>query len=171
MKGAMRDRSAGGFGRQTLVAACEALESHTQASFSQMVIRLELEGDISDDARISVRKKCGRLAKIVVRQAGAEIDTTGGRMSLGEAVIREAVATLRNGSTWEPQQRFEQALAREGYALRWDGAGAGFAWGQEKAPVLVPAMPAEIREEEADDEVRELLGKRGFWSYPDSVDG
>lgn len=138
-----------GFSRQTLVSACEALETHTQASFSQVVIRLELEREISDDTGISVRKKCGRLARIVLQKAGGVIETGGGEMSLGEAVVREAVATWRHGSGWEPHQRLEQVLARDGYGLRWDEAA--------NAPMLVPAMPVDVRDEKPDDEVHELL--------------
>ncbi len=158
--GAMRSERYGRFSRQTVIAACEALEGHTQASFSQMVLRLELEDDIPDDTRTSVRKKCARLAKLVLREDGAEIDTADGRMALAEAVIREAVATLRSWSLWEPQKRFEQALAREGFALRWDDA--GFALRSESPPRLVPALPVAIGEDDPDDEVHELLRSKGF---------
>lgn len=156
----MRSERYGGFSRQAVIAACEALEGHTQASFSQMVLRLALEDDIPDDARTSVRKKCARLGNIVLGKGGAEIDTAHGRMALAEAVIREAVATLRGGSLWEPQKRLEQALAREGFALRWEDKGLD-SW-SESPPRLVPAMPVAVGEDQADDEVQGLLESKGF---------
>ncbi|MXW20208.1 MAG: hypothetical protein F4Z95_05335 [Gammaproteobacteria bacterium] len=147
------------FSRQTLIAACEALERHTQAEFNQMVIRLELENDISPDTGTSVKKKCGQLARIVLRRSATEIDTREGRMSLSEAVVREAVEVLRTESSWAPQENLEQALNRDGYSLLWEPASR---WGQGNPPRLVPAMPVEVGGQETEDEVRSLLGKFGF---------
>ena len=147
------------FSRQTLIAACEALESHTQAEFNQMVLRLELENDISPDTGTSVKKKCGQLARTVLRRPTMKIDTREGRMSLGEAVVREAVAVLRTGSSWAPQANFEQALSRDGFSLQWEPASR---WGQGAPPRLIPAMPVEVGGQETKDEVRSLLDKFGF---------
>ena len=81
------------------------------------------------------------------------MDTLDGRMSLGEAVIREAVAIAAQESDWEPQQtNFEQALAQGGYSLAWDEKGKG---------ELTPAFPIELGSE-ADDEVHQLLALHGF---------
>lgn len=56
------------FTRPTIIAAVEFLERHSQARFNQMVLRLELENDISSDTNLSVAKKCDMLGRIVVRQ-------------------------------------------------------------------------------------------------------
>ena len=91
------------FVRTTLVAAAELLERHSQAAFNQMVVRLELEADIPEDTSMSVAKKSGRLARIVARDAGREVQTREGPTSLGEAVVFEAVAIAEEGSQWEAQ--------------------------------------------------------------------
>lgn len=148
------------FSRSTLVAACETLESHTQASFNQMVIRLELENDIPQSTSMSVKKKCVQLATIVLERGAMEIETLAGRMSLGEAVVREVIAKLRNDSAWPPQAKFEQALSRDGYSLVWDKERRP--WNSDAAPKLVPAMPVELGGQEAEDEIRSLLGKMVF---------
>lgn len=70
-----------------MIAACEALERLTQAEFNQMVIRPELENDISPDTGTSVKKKCRQLARTVLRRSATEIDTREGWMTPGEAVL------------------------------------------------------------------------------------
>ena len=66
------------FSRVTLVAAAEVLESHSQATFNQMVVRLELENDIPANFSMSVAKKCAELARIVVRRADKPLETLEG---------------------------------------------------------------------------------------------
>ena len=150
------------FVRTTLVAAAELLERHSQAAFNQMVVRLELEAEIPEDMSMSVAKKSGRLARIVAGDAGREVATREGPTSLDEAMVLEAVAIAEEGSQWEAQAVFEQLLARDGYALRWeDHKGFPRPWGGRSA-TLVAALPPELAAEDTDDEVRGLLGARGF---------
>ncbi|CAK7255998.1 MULTISPECIES: hypothetical protein [unclassified Shinella] len=78
------------FTRPTLSAAVELLEQHSQSRFNQVVLRLGLEDEISSDTGISVAKKCDLLGRIVVQRADAVLDTLDGRMTLGEAVVRQA---------------------------------------------------------------------------------
>ena len=140
------------FSRVTLVSATEFLERHTQAAFNQMVVRLELEQEIPANTGMSVQKKCTELAKIVTRHPKTPLETLDGRTSLGEAVVREAVAIVMQGSRWEPQARFEQALAQDGYSLTWNA---------DRGAVLRPALPIELGAE-TDDEVHQLLAAHGF---------
>ena len=141
------------FSRLTRVYATECLEYHSQAAFNQMVVRLELEQEISANTGVSVQKKCATLARIVTSRPDTPLDTLEGRTSLGEAVIREAVAIVRQESRWQPQAKFMQALARDGYSLTWNA-------GAEEA-VLTPALPVELGAE-TDDEVHQLLAAHGF---------
>ena len=108
------------FSRLTLVYATEFLEQHTQAGFNQMTMRLELEQEIPANTGVSVQKKCATLARLVTSRPDTELDTLEGRTCLGEAVVREAVAIVRQESGWRPQARFVQALARDGYSLTWN---------------------------------------------------
>lgn len=140
------------FSRLTLVYATEFLEYHSQAAFNQMVVRLELEQEIPANTGVSVQKKCSTLARIVTSRPDTPLDTLEGRTSLGEAVIREAVAIVRQESRWKPQARLVQALAKDGYSLTWNAAGEA---------VLTPALPVELGAE-TDDEVHQLLVAHGF---------
>ncbi len=134
------------------MSATEFLERHTQAAFNQMVVRLELEQEIPANTGMSVQKKSTELAKIVTRHPETPLETLDGRTSLGEAVVREAVAIVMQGSRWEPQARFEQALAQDGYSLTWNA---------DRGAVLRPALPIELGAE-TDDEVHQLLAAHGF---------
>ena len=140
------------FSRVTLVAAAEVLESHSQATFNQMVVRLELENDIPANFGMSVAKKCAELARIVVRRADKPLETLEGETSLGEAVVTEAVVVAMEGSGWKPQKTFERALERDGFSLTWDRDGKA---------VLRPSLPVELGAETGD-EVHHLLEVRGF---------
>ncbi len=103
--------------------ATEVLEGHSQAAFNQMVVRLELEHEIPANTGLSVQKKCTALARIVTGQPDAQLDTLEGCMSLGEAVVREAIAVVRQESRWTPEAKFVQALAKDGYSLVWNADG------------------------------------------------
>jgi hypothetical protein len=59
----------GPFSRPTVVAATVLLEQHTQARFNQMVVRLKLENDVSQDTTVSVGEKIAVLGKVVVARA------------------------------------------------------------------------------------------------------
>lgn len=149
------------FRRATLVAAAEFLEGHTQASFNQMVVRLELEDEIPEDTGMSVKKKCARLARILTGSGDREVDTRQGRKSLVEAVVLEAVALAENGSQWRLQEVFEQALARDGFALRWEEKGAFTqVWETSGHASLVAALPPELAAVRTDDEIHTLLAAR-----------
>ncbi len=148
------------FSRITLVAAAEALESHSQAEFNQMVVRLELEDHIPDDYSMSVPKKCAALARIVVRRSGERLETLEGETSLGEAVVREAVAVASKGSRWPPLKKLERALERDGFSLTWD---------RDDTAVLRPSLPVELGPE-IDDEVHHLLAARGLTTLRGHLD-
>ena len=152
------------FCRATLVAAAEFLVEHTQASFNQMVVRLELEHEIPEDFGMSVQKKCARLGRIVVEGDDREVDTPEGQRSLAEAVILEAAALAENGAERELQTVFEQALARDGYALiSWEERDApAEVWGTRGRARLVAALPPELAAARPDDEVHALLATRNF---------
>jgi hypothetical protein len=117
-----------------------------------MVVRLELEQEIPANTGVSVQKKCATLARIVTSHPDTPLDTLEGCASLGEAVVREAVAIVRPESRWEPQAKFVQALAKDGYSLTWNADGGA---------VLTPALPIELGAE-TDDEVHQLLTAYGF---------
>ena len=140
------------FSRVTLVYATEFLEGHSHAAFNQMVVRLELEREIPADTGMSVQKKCAELARIGARRPETPLETLDGRTSLGEAVVREAVAIARQESLWPPQARFVQAIAKDGYSLTWNADGGA---------VLRPALPIELGAE-TDDEVHQLLATHGL---------
>ena len=140
------------FSRLTLVSAAEALASHSQAEFNLMVVRLELENDVPDDYSISVQKKCAALAKIVVCRSEERLETLEGEVSLGEAVVREAVTAARKSIRWPPQENFERALERDGFSVTWDS---------EERAALRPSLPVELGPE-IDDEVHHVLEARGL---------
>lgn len=96
------------FSRPTLIAAVELLEGHSQARFNQMVLRLGLEDEIGSGTAVSVAKKCNILGRIIVQRADQVLDTLGGSMTLGEAVVREAIQLLSP----EPNLPREVALSR-----------------------------------------------------------
>ena len=132
--------------------AAEFLEGHSQAAFNQMVIRLELEQEIPAGTGMSVQKKCVVLARIVTLYPEKPLETLEGPTSLGEAVVREAAAIMRQEPGSKPQARFVQALAKDGYSLTWNADGEA---------VLRPALPIELGAE-TDDEVHQLLAEHGF---------
>jgi len=137
------------FTRPTLVAATEMLEGHTQASFDQMTLRLGLENEVSAGAGISVAKKCGQLGRLVVQREAAVIDTLQGRMTLGEAVVREAVLLVSPSFEAPVQTAFLRGLARDGFVVEFDD--------RRKNPTLRAALPEEVDLPATDDEVHELL--------------
>lgn len=142
------------FTRPTLVAAVELLERHTQAQFNQMVLRLGLEEEISSSTGLSVLNKCVLLGRFVVQRAEETCETLSGTMTLGEAVIREAVSLVQRNSDHHLQTAFERGLARDGYILTWGDRGRNSS--------IRAALPSEIQLPQTDDEVHELLKKYSF---------
>jgi hypothetical protein len=137
------------FTRPTLIAASEMLERHTQASFDQMTLRLGLEDDVSPGAGLSVAKKCGQIGRLLVQRAASIIDTVQGTMTLGEAVVREAILLLHSGFEMPVQTAFLRGLARDGFVVEFDD--------RKRNPTLRAALPDEIDLPATDDEVHELL--------------
>ena len=135
-----------------MVAATEVLAGLTQAEFNQLVVRLELDREIPADTNTSVQKKCALLGRIVTSRPENTLETFEGSCTFGEAVVREAVASIRPESAWKPQQIFTQVLAREGYSLTWNVKGE---------PELRPSLPIELGAE-VDDEVVAILSKYHF---------
>ena len=140
------------FSRVTLVAAAEVLGVHSQATFDQMVIRLELESEISADTKTSIPKKCALLARIVTQRSEKVVETLEGLVPLADAVVREAVAVTRQENRWDPQDRFLQALAKDGYSLTWNSNGRA---------QLRTALPIQLGAD-IDDELHELIKKHRF---------
>lgn len=137
------------FTRPTLIAAVELLEGHSQARFNQMVLRLGLEDEIGSGTAVSVAKKCDMLGRIVVQRSDQVLDTLDGSMTLGEAVVREAVQLLSAEPSLPREIALGRGLARDGYVVGFDDHG--------RNPKLRAALPGEIQLPETEDEVHQLL--------------
>ncbi|MCP3468269.1 hypothetical protein [Bradyrhizobium sp. CCGUVB23] len=142
------------FTRPTLIAAVELFEQHSQARFNQVVLRLGLENEISSNTSISVAKKCDLLGRIVVQRSETVIDTLDGRMTLGEAVVRQAALLAQQDATHPLQTAFARGLAHDAFVLVWDDDG--------RSASIRAALPREIQLPETDDEVHRLLKSFGF---------
>lgn len=142
------------FTRPTLIAAVELLELHTQAKFNQTVLRLGLEDEIPSDNSLSVAKKCDLLGRATMKRAGMVVNTVDGSMTLGEAVIREAVQLAQHNVEQQLQTAFARGLGRDGYVIVFDDSGQN--------PSIRAALPAEIHLSETDDEIHELLKQLNF---------
>lgn len=145
------------FTRPTLLAATEVLEQHSQAKFDQMVLRLALEDEIPDGMGISVPKKCGLLARLVIQRPTQIVQTVDGSVTLPEAAVREAVKLLVQGSAHPLHTALIRGLARDGYTVVWPEDRRG-------TPSLRAALPDEVDLPAADDEVHELLRHYGFYT-------
>lgn len=139
------------FTRPTLLSAVELLERHTQASFDQMVLRLGLE---REDISGSVKAKCSCVGRLVLERSTHEIMTIEGTVTLGEAVVREAIKLLRVRFESPEQTAFIRGLSRDGYVLEFDDS--------YNVTGLRMALPEEINLPATDNEVHELLEKFGF---------
>jgi hypothetical protein len=137
------------FSRPTLIAAVELLEGHSQARCNQMVLRLGLEDEIGSGTAVSVAKKCDILGRIVVQRSDQVLDTLDGTMTLGEAVVREAVQLLRAEPSLPRELALGRGLARDVYVVSFGDYG--------RDPTLRAALPDEVQLPETDDEVHQLL--------------
>lgn len=137
------------FTRPTLLAAVEMLEHHTQASFDQMTLRLGLEDEIDAGSGLSVAKKCGLVGRIVVQRMEQILQTIEGSMTLGEAVVREALPLLKLSFESPVQTAFLRGLARDGYVVDSKERHTNLS--------LRAALPDEVDLPASDDEVRKLL--------------
>lgn len=145
----------GPFSRPTVIAATELLEQHTQARFNQMVVRLGLENDVSQDTTVSVGKKIAVLGKVVVARADQVVQTVDGPVTLAEALVREAAQRAKPVSTDALHTDFLRGLARDGFVLV-PAASSG-----QRASIRA-ALPGEIQLPATDDEVHHLLKQFGF---------
>lgn len=145
----------GPFSRPTVVAATELLEQQTQARFNQMVVRLGLENDVTQDTTVSVGKKIAVLGKTVVARAEQVLQTLDGPVTLAEAVVREAAQLAQSASYDALHTDFLRGLARDGFVLV-PAASSG-----QRASIRA-ALPGEIQLPATDDEVHHLLKHFGF---------
>lgn len=105
------------FTRPTILAAIELLaEKLSQASFDQMILRVELEQEIPQGKEVSVKSKSTRMASLVLQSGFQMINTVVGQMTLAEAVTREAVKVLPATNETESES-FLRGLARDGYVV------------------------------------------------------
>lgn len=145
----------GPFSRPTVVAATELLEQHTQARFNQMVVRLALEDEVSQDTTVSVGKKVAVLSRVVVARADQVLQTVDGPVTLAEALVREAAQLAKPVSTDALHTDFLRGLARDGFVLVPAASSA------QRASIRA-ALPGEIQLPATDDEVHHLLKQFGF---------
>ena len=145
----------GPFSRPTVVAATELLEQHTQARFNQMVVRLALEDEVSQDTTVSVGKKIAVLSRVVVARADQVLQTVDGPVTLAEALVREAAQLAQPVSTDALHTDFLRGLARDGFVLVPAASSA------QRASIRA-ALPGEIQLPATDDEVHHLLKQFGF---------
>jgi hypothetical protein len=117
-----------------------------------MILRLGLEHEIDSGTALSVAKKCDMLGRIVVHRGDQVLDTLDGTMTLGEAVVREAIQLLGAEPRFPREIALGRGLARDGYVVGFDNYGGD--------PRLRAALPDEVQLPETDDEVHQLL--KGF---------
>ena len=139
------------FTRPTVIAAVELLEVHTQASFDQLMLRLQVENEIGAGSSLSVAKKCVQLGHIVVRRPKDVLETIDGVMTLAEAIVRAAVEVAINHPDHERALVFRRGLSRDGFSISHDQYG--------QRPQLRASLPQEIDLPKSDDEVHDLLAK------------
>jgi hypothetical protein len=143
------------FTRPTILAAIAFLDrSLSQASFNHMVLRLGLEDEITSNTTISVSKKADLLGRIAMRRPADPIETLEGRLSLAEAVVREAVALMRREPLHDAEIALGRGLARDGHVVSFD---------EKDRPSLRSALPEELGLPPVDDEVHQLLRHFGFF--------
>lgn len=144
------------FTRPTILAAIELLaEKLSQASFDQMILRVQLEQEIPQGKEVSVKSKSTRTASLVLQSGFQMINTVVGQMTLAEAVIREAVKVLPATNETESES-FLRGLARDGYVVATEE--------QSGRPYLRAALPDEINLPATDDEVHSLLKHFNFFT-------
>lgn len=129
-------------------------ERLTQAKFDQLLVRLELNDEISLGAAKSVTAKSAQMAHLVQQRPTQVVHTLEGPMTLAEAAVREAVLLCLPLSTSIEQARLLRGLALDGYVICWTE--------EERNPLLRAALPAGVNLPAADDEVHQLLRKFGF---------
>lgn len=139
------------FTRATLLAAVELYERHTRASFDQLLLRLALEGE---DISGSVKAMCGQVGRLVMERSSNIVMTVDGAVTLGEAVVREAIKLLNSRFESTEQTALLRGLSRDGYVIPTDSDG--------NFTNLRIALPEEVDLPATDNEVNELLRHFGF---------
>lgn len=146
------------FTRPTMLAAAVLLERMTQAKFDQMVQRLGLNAVIPFGDVLSVPKKVVQLSHQVLLNPTQQVLTRDGVVSLGEALVREAVALMSNGAAEPSQEDFRRSLARDGFVVSWDAGECA----QGSPPWLRSSLPASVNMPKSDDELHALLKRFGM---------
>ncbi|MBN9983072.1 hypothetical protein [Rhizobium laguerreae] len=140
------------FTQPTIIAASELLEQLTQDRFNQLVLRIGLEDDFTSSTTVSVAKKSDMLGRITVQRSASPVITLESDMTLGEAVVREAIQLVKPNSPNPLQVALERGVARDGYVIAFDE--------NDGTPSLRAALPDEIQRPMTDDGAHQLL--RGF---------
>jgi hypothetical protein len=142
------------FSKPTLLAAVDLLDSRlSQARFNQLLIRLGMEDIVPLDTNVSVAKKAALLAKEVVKQGAKTLSTLEGSVTLTEAVVREAVRLMSEGTEDPKQKALLRGLEMDGYVVTWQDDGS---------PLLRASLPESVDLPAADDEIHQLLRRFNF---------
>jgi hypothetical protein len=142
------------FSRPTILAASEALEACTQASLDGVVLRLALEQLVPLGSSLSVAKKCALIARAVLVQPAATVQTLEGPLNLSEALIREAIGKCSQPLDAPLEARLRRGLALDGFTPLWDQT--------EGRYTIVVALPPIFGFTGANDEVHALISDLGF---------
>lgn len=142
------------FSRPTIIAASELLEVCTQASFDAVVLRLTLEQAVPAGPSISVAKKCGLLARAILSNPTAIIQTLDGPQNLTETLIREAIAKCSKSLDAPLEIRLRRGLALDGFVPFWDIG--------EQRYTIIAALPSIVAFTGASDEVHSLIADLAF---------
>lgn len=147
------------FTRQTLLAASDFIEAAgTSAGFDHMVQRLELDQWVPSGSELSVAKKRLIFNKILLERAELVFWAREGQMTLGEALVREAVRLMHSPSRYVQQLPFERCLARDGFVISWDAGDCG----QGTPPWLRRSLSQNVDLSAGDDQVHQHLRNFGF---------
>jgi hypothetical protein len=148
------------FTRQTLLAASDLIErAGTSAGFDLMVQRLELDQWVPSGSELSVSKKRVVFNKILLERAKQVFWGREGKMTVGEAFVREAVRLMSSPSKYMEENQFERCLARDGFTISWDAG----ACGQGTPPWLRRSLPLNVDLAAGDDQVHQHLNHFGFY--------
>lgn len=147
------------FTRQTLLAASDLIEeAGTSAGFDLMVQRLELERWVPSGSDLSVSKKRVVFNKALLEHAERVFWAREGQITLGEAVVREAVRLMSSPAKYAEQSQLERCLARDGFTVSWDAGDCG----QGNPPWLRRSLPQNVDLAAGDDQVHRHLKNFGF---------
>lgn len=148
------------FTRRTLLAASEFIErAGTSAKFDLMVQRLELSQCVPHGDKQSVAKKRYIFNEALIERASQLISTREGQMTIGEALIREAVRLMSpSPDSYQEQKDFERCLALDGFYVSWEEGDCGAG----SPPWLRRGLPQNVDLPASDDQVHQVLQRYGF---------